>query len=140
MRVTDLQLSVLARVCLLKADIETVEQLVKHSADDLLYRLDFDPYELYEIVCRLNERGFNLRSYRRRLPNDRSREMLRLRIIKGWTIGEIGERAGVSRSRVDQILSAEFGLHGTPPAVKTRQFRKGVRRTRDRNRRVCDAR
>jgi DNA-directed RNA polymerase alpha subunit len=71
MRVTDLHLSILARVCLLKADIETVDQLVKHSADDLLYRLDFDPYELYEIVCRLNERGFNLRAYRRRLPNDR---------------------------------------------------------------------
>ena len=69
--VTDLHLSILARVCLLKADIQTVDRLVKRSADDLLYRLDFDPYELYEIVCRLNERGFNLRAYRRRLPNDR---------------------------------------------------------------------
>jgi hypothetical protein len=120
MNVTDLHLSILARVCLLKADIETVDQLVKHSADDLLYGLDFDAYELYEIVCRLNERGFNLRAHRRRLPNDRSREMLRLRIIDGLTMREIGERVGVSRPRVDQILSAEFGLHGTPPAVKAR--------------------
>jgi DNA-directed RNA polymerase specialized sigma24 family protein len=98
------------------------------SADDLLYRLDFDPYELYEIVCRLNERGFNLRAYRRRLPNDRSREMLRLRIIDGLTMREIGERAGVSRPRVDQILSAEFGLHGTPPAVKARSQQQLRRR------------
>ena len=128
MRVTNLHLSILARVCLLKADIETVDQLVKHSADDLLYRLDFDSYELYEIVCRLNERGFNLRAHRRRLPNDRSREMLRLRIIDVLTMREIGERVGVSRPRVDQILSADFGLHGTPPAVKARSQQQLRRR------------
>jgi hypothetical protein len=127
MHVTELHLSATTRASLAAADIETVDQLVKHSADDLLYRLGFDAYGLFEIVCRLNQRALNLTATphsRMMLPNARNREMLRLRIIDGLAMWEIGERTGVSRPRVEQILTTVFGLHGTPPAVKARGRQK----------------
>jgi hypothetical protein len=52
--------------------------------------------------------------------SDRSMEMLRLRLIDGLTFQEIGERYGVGKSRVPQLLATYFGIRGTPPAAKAR--------------------
>jgi hypothetical protein len=56
-----------------------------------------------------------------RIPQQREHEMLRLRTVEGLTFREIGERYGVSRERVRQLLHFYFGLMGTPPAVKLRR-------------------
>jgi predicted DNA-binding protein (UPF0251 family) len=47
-----------------------------------------------------------------RLAGDREREILRLRLIEHLTLGEIGERIGISQERVRQLLSMHFGLTG----------------------------
>lgn len=54
-------------------------------------------------------------------PNERRRDMLRLRIIDGLTLAEVGQHTGVSTERVRQLLRLHFGLKGTPPAARARR-------------------
>jgi transcriptional regulator with XRE-family HTH domain len=56
-------------------------------------------------------------------PEPRHLEMLRLRLLAGLSMREVGERTGVTGSRVAQILSAYFAVRGVPPAVKARRRR-----------------
>ncbi|MGC2372395.1 MAG: sigma factor-like helix-turn-helix DNA-binding protein [Solirubrobacteraceae bacterium] len=79
--------------------------------------------ELYEIVCQLNKHGLSLPPVpggMMKVPGERNREVLRLRIIEGLTLAEIGLMVDVSSERVRQLLRFHFGLTGKPPAVKAR--------------------
>jgi transcriptional regulator with XRE-family HTH domain len=50
-----------------------------------------------------------------RVPKERHIEMLRLRLLDGLTLREVGERAGVTDGRVQQILREYFGLRVSRP-------------------------
>lgn len=52
------------------------------------------------------------------MPDHRNREIFRLRIVEGLTLTALGERFGLNRERVRQILAVYFGLTETPPAAK----------------------
>lgn len=134
MRVTELDLSATALVCLRAADIADVDQLVQHSADELV-RKGFGALELYEVVCQLNRRGTSLPAFpggHVYMPNDRSREIFRLRIVEGLTLKAVGEHFDINAERVRQILSKHFGLRGSPPTVKARKWAETERRRADR--------
>ncbi|HEX5309268.1 MAG TPA: sigma factor-like helix-turn-helix DNA-binding protein [Solirubrobacteraceae bacterium] len=134
MRVTELDLSAAALVCLRAADIADVDQLVQHSADELV-RKGFGALELYEVVCQLNTQGTSLPAspgghiY---MPNDRNREIFRLRIVEGLTLKEVGERFDLNSERVRQILARHFGLRGSPPTVKARKWAETEQRRAER--------
>jgi hypothetical protein len=133
--VTELDISAATLACLAAAGISDVPQLVQQPADDLLAVPDFGALELYEIVCQINDRGLSLPP----VPGGRARghitlrnrEILRLRLIDGLTFAEIGEQVGLQRERVRQILRSKYGLQAPPPAVKARQWREDVQRTRN---------
>lgn len=131
MHVTELHLSPGALARLEVANIADVELLVSYSADDLI-DLGITSIELYEIVCELGKRGLglpNTRGGRKGAPqNDRNLQMFRERIVDGRTFYEIGTAVGVSRSRVQQLLRWQFGLHRTPPAVIAFQRVKRARK------------
>ncbi len=134
MRVTELHLSAAALACLRAADIADIDHLVQHSAEDLIRR-GFGAVELYEVVCQLNMRGTSLPSSsgsRIYTPNDRSREIFRLRIVEGLTLKETGAHFGINAERVRQLLAKHFGLRGSPPTVQARQWARTERRRADR--------
>jgi transcriptional regulator with XRE-family HTH domain len=54
-------------------------------------------------------------------PEPRHVEMLRLRLLEGLTLREIGERTGVAQSTVAQLLAHYFAVEGVPPAAKARR-------------------
>jgi hypothetical protein len=84
-------------------------------AAELIDSGHFGGAEIYDIVCRLNEHGLSIRATpggHVRLPSERNREMLRLRLVEGLTLAEIGKRTGVSQERVRQLLNLHFGLWG----------------------------
>jgi DNA-binding CsgD family transcriptional regulator len=132
--VTELDISAATLSCLAAANIIDVPQLVQHPADDLLVVPHFGALELYEIVCQLNGRGLSLPPIRggraRGHITPRNREILRLRLIDGLTLAAIAERVGLKQERVRQVLRGNYGLTGQPPAVKARQWREDVQRTR----------
>jgi hypothetical protein len=134
MRVSELDLSIAALVCLRAADIADVDQLVQHSADELV-RKGFGALELYEVVCQLNMHGTSLPAFSGGhvyMPNDRSREIFRLRIVEGLTLKAVGEHFDINAERVRQILGRHFGLRGSPPAVKARKWAETERRRANR--------
>lgn len=96
--------------------IERVNRLP--SVSELLTRPEFRAgSEVYEIVCALSRFGLSLPPHRH-VPDERDREMLRLRIVEGKTLREIGEQCGVIAGRVQQIMVFTFGLRGKPPAAR----------------------
>jgi DNA-binding CsgD family transcriptional regulator len=124
MHVTELRLRAAALACLEAAGITNVEQLVTHSCDELIHSPHFGAMELYEIIRQLNKHGYSLPSIpgsHTRAASLRERDVLRLRIIEGLTLDEIGLVLDLSTSRVRQILKEHFGLSGKPPAAKTRE-------------------
>lgn len=129
MHITELGLTAVSQAALEAAGLSSVEELVRHPADDLLARpACIGPFELFEVVCRLSERGYSLPPVRNGsglIPSDRNRELLRLRIIEGLSLREAGRRVGLTTERVRQLLRACFGLSGIPPAVRaTRRQRR----------------
>jgi Sigma-70, region 4 len=121
MRVTELDLSPAALACL-AADIADVDQLVTHTADELV-RKGFGATELHEIVCQLKRNDLALMptpmakvTY---VPNERSSAVFRLRLVEGLTLDEIGERFGVSKERSQPSRRASLSMvtlsaHGFP--------------------------
>jgi hypothetical protein len=137
MHVTDLELSAPALACLHRAGIASVDQLASQSASELIAR-GFGATELYEVVCRLNERDRSLTplgaSYVR-LPQARHRELLRLRAVEGLTFDEISERVGLSPETVNALLRKYFGLYERfVPTVEARQWAAREARRRRRRR------
>jgi len=124
MRVTELELSGAALACLELVGVTEVDQLIEHSATELAGSLFIGAMELYEIVCQLNKHGFSLpmfRGFTTAVPNEREREMFRLRLVEGLTLTEIAQRLDVEREWVRHILHWHFGLTGKPSAVKARR-------------------
>ena len=114
-KVNELGLSTDGLAALNKAGISAVHQL--GTASELIQRPEFSSgVELFEIVCALNRYGLSLKHGH--VPDDRNREIFRQRIVEGLTLSELGERFGLNRERVRQILAFYFGLSGTPPASK----------------------
>jgi Sigma-70, region 4/Bacterial RNA polymerase, alpha chain C terminal domain len=133
MRVTELDLSPAALACLRAADIADVDQLVMHSADELI-RQGIGATELYEIVCQLVRHDLSLPSRHGgtiRVPDERDLEMFRLRLVEGLTLTETGEHVDLSRSRVRELVRLRFGL-SVPPAVKARRRAATDRRRAER--------
>ncbi len=128
MHITELGLTAASYACLEAAGIADVEQLITHPADDLLPRTaHIGPIELCEVVCQLNRHGYSLPPVpggQIKVSGKRNREMLRLRLIEGLTLAEIGQRTGVKHERVRQLLRLHFGLRGTPPTVKARRHQR----------------
>lgn len=54
-------------------------------------------------------------------PEPRHLEMLRLRLLEGLTLREVGEQVGLAPSTVGQLLGHYFGIEGVPPAAKARR-------------------
>jgi transcriptional regulator with XRE-family HTH domain len=114
-KVNELGLSTDALTALSTAGISEVGQL--GTASDLVYRPEFSTgVELFEIVCALNRYGLSLKHGR--VPDDRNREIFRLRVVDGLTLSELGDRFSLNRERVRQLLAVYFGLAGTPPAAR----------------------
>jgi AraC-like DNA-binding protein len=122
MRVTELALSQAASPSLARAGIHEVEQLAEHTTGELLRRPEFSSgVELYELICELHRHGLTPFSrHGRHIQGNRERAMFRLRAVEGLTLDQIGERFGVKRERVRQLLHLHFGLDGVPPAAKRR--------------------
>lgn len=56
--------------------------------------------------------------------------MLRLRVVEGLTLAEIGARFNVGQERARQLLNLYFGMSGTPLAAKKhRRLATAKRRT-----------
>lgn len=114
--VTELGLSAGTLDALRHAGLERLDQLL--SVRELLARPEFRAgSEVYEVVCALSRFGLSLPPHRA-VPDERHREMLRLRIVEGKTLKEIGGQCGVIAERVRQILNFAYGLRGKPPAAR----------------------
>jgi AraC family transcriptional regulator, regulatory protein of adaptative response / methylphosphotriester-DNA alkyltransferase methyltransferase len=120
MRVTELALSQAASPSLARAGIHDVEQLAEHTTGELLRRPELSSgVELYELICELHRHGLTpFSGHGGHIQTAREREMFRLRAVEGLTQDEIGERFGVNRERVRQLLHLHFRLDGVPPAAK----------------------
>jgi hypothetical protein len=82
-----------------------------------------EPEGFYEFAVRQCERGLPVVGDR--VPEERHVEMLRLRLIEGLTLRQIGDRMDLSGVRVRQLLNEFFGLRrlsrdteGDPEKVK----------------------
>jgi transcriptional regulator with XRE-family HTH domain len=126
-KLSEIGLSPPTRLALKREGLDDIQQL--GSATSMLSRPEFrSGVELYEIVCALNRYGL---SYRSRVPNDRNREIFRLRIVDGLTLAEIAQHYPFDKERVRQILNDFFGLSGSPPAASLRRKQKARRRQRE---------
>ena len=76
-----------------------------------------EPARFYRYAARRRARGLATLPPPRahRVPKERHIKMLRLRLLEGLTLREIGERTGVSDGRVQQILREYFGLRVSKP-------------------------
>jgi hypothetical protein len=103
------------------AGIVNVEQLTSHSTVELMQRPDIGVAAVHEVMCRLSKRGLALPTPYgwSRVPNQRTLEMFRLRFVEGLTLTETGQRFGVTRARVDQILRAHFCISALPSSRPT---------------------
>lgn len=119
MHVDELALSQAALARLTKADIRTVSQLAEHDLGELLDRPKLTSgVELHELVCALHRHGLTPFSGRGgHIQTDRELEILRLRIVEGLTLAQIGARVRLHPERVRQLLNLHFRLRGSPPAV-----------------------
>jgi AraC-like DNA-binding protein len=122
MRVTELALSQAASPSLARAGIHEVDQLAEYTTGELIRRPELSSgVVLYELICELHRHGLTPFSrHGGHVQGDREREMFRLRAVEGQTLDQIGERFGIKRERVRQLLRLHFGLDGVPPAAKRR--------------------
>jgi transcriptional regulator with XRE-family HTH domain len=125
---TELGLSPNTMSALQAERIKDIAQL--DSASAMLARPEFrSGLELYEIVCALTRYGLSLRMPRTgRVPNDREREIFRLRTVDGLTLDEIAQIYSVHKDRIRQLLGV-FGLSGSPPAASQRRQEQSRKHT-----------
>jgi Sigma-70, region 4 len=123
MRVNELALSQAVLPSLAKVGIHEVEQLAGHRTGELLHRPEFSSgVELYELICELHRHGLTpFSGHGGHVQTERELEIFRLRAVEGLTFTEIGERVGLHRTRVDQLLRLHFRLNEVPPAAKRRR-------------------
>jgi transcriptional regulator with XRE-family HTH domain len=126
-KLSELGLSSPTTLALKREGLEDITQL--GSATSMLSRPEFrSGVELYEIFCALSRYGI---SYRGRVPDERNREIFRLRIVDGLMLTEIARRYTIDQERVRQILNVFFGLTGSPPAASLRRKQKARRRQQE---------
>lgn len=119
MRITELDLSPAARLCLEVADIYEVDRLLEHGTGQLIQRPEFSKgAELYEVVCELHRRGLTFSRPGGHVQGERELEMFRLRAVVGLSLDEIAQRFNLSRGRVHQLLRLHFRLDAVPPAAR----------------------
>ena len=122
MRITELDLSPAARLCLEVADIYEVDRLLEHGTGRLIQRPEFSKgAELYEIVRELHCRGLTFSRPGGHIQGKRELEMFRLRAVVGLSLDEIAERFNLSRGRVHQLLRLHFRLDAVPPAARAQR-------------------
>jgi hypothetical protein len=65
-----------------------------------------EPARFYGYAARRQARGLATLPppHDHRIPQERHVEMLRLRLVEGLTLDEVGERTGVTGGRVQQLL------------------------------------
>lgn len=92
------------------------DEMLVMIGDELIERLGAPT--VYELAAALTAQGRTLAKYagsenRPAAPELRERNLsiLRLWLIERRSLAEIGREVGLSRSRVDQILKAYFGVH-----------------------------
>jgi Sigma-70, region 4 len=104
--------------------VRAPEVALHDSARKLLRANGVDPGDARAVY------GFAERQAARRkrvvgpVPEGRHLEILRLRILDGLTLEEIGKRTGLTDGRIGTILGAYFGVSGTPAAAKARAGRR----------------
>ncbi len=80
-----------------------------------------EPGRFYRYAARRQARGLGVmpppRDYR--VAEERHLEMLRLRLVEGLTLREVGERTGVTGGQVKQLLAAYFGVSSRKPQSAT---------------------
>ncbi len=80
-----------------------------------------EPGRFYRYAARRQARGLGVmpppRDYR--VAEERHLEMLRLRLVEGLTLREVGERTGVTGGRVKQLLADYFGVSSRKPEGAT---------------------
>jgi hypothetical protein len=96
---------------------------LRHPARELLMLPGITGNVLYETVCRLNDHNIFLRADGPRIskPNQLDLAMLRMRIVDGASLREIGTAHSLSAERIRQRLHLQFGLAGEPPAATERR-------------------
>jgi hypothetical protein len=112
-----------------RAGIRDTDQL-RRTAVELLALPGITGSILYETVRRLNEYHLGLpaspHAPRILAPTTDDLEMLRLRVVEGASLLEIGDTFELSRERVRQRLQGRFGLSGEPSAVHDRRGTRGA--------------
>jgi hypothetical protein len=126
MRVTELALSQAVLSSLARAGIHEVEQLAAHGTGELLERSEFSSgVELYELICELHRHGLTpFSAHGGHVQTAREREIFRLRAVDGLTLAAIGQKVGLHRTRVDQLLRLHFRLDRVPPAKRAKRRRR----------------
>jgi hypothetical protein len=121
MEIGELGLSPATQACLRRAGIRTMYELLDRSCRELLWHSEIGADALYEIICKLNQHELMLPATTKgtvRVPDDRNREVFRLRAVEGLSLADTGKQLGISTERVRQVLSVYFGIQGKPPATK----------------------
>ncbi len=104
------------------AGVQDTDEL-RRPARELLMLPEITGSILYETVCRLHDHHIFLRADGLRIsaPSRLDIEMLRLRIVDGASLREIGATHDLSAERIRQRLHLQFGLAGEPPAATERR-------------------
>lgn len=126
MRLSGLGLEPATLTCLHDAGITTTEELLTYTPADLMQRPGLGAVEVYEIIRGLNRQALMLPATqhgRVRVPSQRNLEIFRLRFVEGLTLTEVGQRVGLTDSRVLQLLRWHFGISRRPPAAGARRKR-----------------
>jgi hypothetical protein len=112
LKLTNLGLTPAALASVRAIGIVSKDELLATPAEELIAR-GIDPPELYEIACRVAERGLCLGTERAASPGDLA--VLHLRIIEALSLREVAKRLGISPERVRGVLLLSFGLTGKAP-------------------------
>jgi hypothetical protein len=86
-----------------------------------------EPARFYGYAARRQARGLATqpRPHDHRVPEARHVEMLRLRLVEGLTLREVGELTGITGERVKQLLGLYFGAACTQAKGRARERGRG---------------
>jgi hypothetical protein len=116
-RLEDFGLSGATLAGLRSIGLADLDRLLEQPAGELVRR-GLDRIQLYEIICQLERHELSLPPIGEALPSlptERDWEMLRLRLLHGMTLREVGREIGIGHERVRQLLRLRFGLLDMAP-------------------------
>ena len=122
MLISELGLAQAAQSTWEAAGVQHTDEL-RRPARELLMLPGITGSVLYETVCRLHDHHIFLRADGPRVsaPTRLDIEMLRMRIVDGASLREIGTTHDLSGECIRQRLHLQFGLTGEPPAATERR-------------------